>query len=159
MFSMTSFELTEIWIENRWVLTDRGAQERQTPPLVLNQHFFFFFFKLAWETKFNNVLSFSLYSHGATHCSQSGYDDVARGVNTDSFSAEKRESLRAELERLKGNPAAQKKPSGAPELGSVSPSKGSITLQDLRLPLKADFVCSTANRPGRPISVSSKQIL
>lgn len=30
----------------------------------------------------------------------------------------------------------------------MSASKGSITLQELRLPLKADFVCSTANKPG-----------
>ncbi|XP_017282336.1 anillin isoform X2 [Kryptolebias marmoratus] len=61
---------------------------------------------------------------------------------------EKRESLKAELDRVKEDPAAQKNiSSAAPEPASVSASKGSVTLQDLRLPLKADFVCSTANRP------------
>uniref|UniRef100_A0A3P9KZC2 Anillin n=1 Tax=Oryzias latipes TaxID=8090 RepID=A0A3P9KZC2_ORYLA len=60
---------------------------------------------------------------------------------------EKREALKAELERLKGDPTGQKKASGAPEPSLMSASKGSITLQELRLPLKADFVCSTANRP------------
>ncbi|XP_038154514.1 anillin [Cyprinodon tularosa] len=57
---------------------------------------------------------------------------------------EKREALKAELERLKGEPAGQKKSSADSEPAA---SKGSITLQELRLPLKADFVCSTANRP------------
>ncbi|XP_024151351.1 anillin isoform X2 [Oryzias melastigma] len=57
---------------------------------------------------------------------------------------EKREALKSELERLKADPTGQKK---APEQGAASASKGAITLQELRLPLKADFVCSTANRP------------
>ncbi|XP_067366464.1 anillin isoform X2 [Channa argus] len=60
---------------------------------------------------------------------------------------EKREALKAELERLKGNPAGQKRLPAAPETTSIPASKGSITLQELRLPLKADFVCSTANKP------------
>lgn len=62
--------------------------------------------------------------------------------------AEKREALKAELERLKGDPTEWKRVPAAPETNSTSASKGSITLQELRLPLKADFVCSTANRPG-----------
>ncbi|XP_061885377.1 anillin isoform X2 [Entelurus aequoreus] len=57
----------------------------------------------------------------------------------------KREALKTELQCLKGeNPAGQKKnlqPAG------ISASKGSITLQELRLPLKADFVCAIANKP------------
>uniref|UniRef100_A0A3Q1EKE3 Anillin n=1 Tax=Acanthochromis polyacanthus TaxID=80966 RepID=A0A3Q1EKE3_9TELE len=60
---------------------------------------------------------------------------------------ERREALKAELDRLKGDPAGQKKAPAAPEPTSMSASKGSITLQELRLPLKADFVCSTANKP------------
>ncbi|XP_035798132.2 anillin isoform X2 [Amphiprion ocellaris] len=60
---------------------------------------------------------------------------------------ERREALKAELDRLKGDPAGQKKTSAAPEPTSMSASKGSISLQELRLPLKADFVCSTANKP------------
>ncbi|XP_071763649.2 anillin isoform X1 [Centroberyx gerrardi] len=58
---------------------------------------------------------------------------------------ERRVALKAELDRLKGEgPAGQRK---APMDISVSASKGSISLQELRLPLKADFVCSTANKP------------
>ncbi|XP_028316625.1 anillin isoform X2 [Gouania willdenowi] len=56
---------------------------------------------------------------------------------------ERREALKIELEQLKAAPAGHKKPSAA----LVAASKGSISLQELRLPLKADFVCSTANRP------------
>lgn len=64
------------------------------------------------------------------------------------YVAEKREALKAELERLKGDPTGRKRAPAATETNSMSGSKGSITLQELRLPLKADFVCSTANRPG-----------
>ncbi|XP_049890948.1 anillin isoform X1 [Epinephelus moara] len=60
---------------------------------------------------------------------------------------ERREALKAELDRLKGDPTGQKKASAAPEPAGMSASKGSITLQELRLPLKADFVCSIANKP------------
>lgn len=62
--------------------------------------------------------------------------------------AERREALKAELDRLKGDPTGQKKAPAGPDCTSISASKGCITLQELRLPLKADFVCSTANRPG-----------
>lgn len=59
-------------------------------------------------------------------------------------------ALKAELDRLKAEgPAVQKKSSSkAQDDMGVPASKGSISLQELRLPLKADFVCSTANRPG-----------
>ncbi|XP_075969050.1 anillin [Anarhichas minor] len=60
---------------------------------------------------------------------------------------ERREVLKAELDRLKGDPKGHKKASAAPEPSSMSASRGSITLQELRLPLKADFVCSIANKP------------
>ncbi|XP_071355545.1 anillin isoform X2 [Trachinotus anak] len=60
---------------------------------------------------------------------------------------ERREALKAELDQLRGGPAGQKKTPAAPEPTSMLASKGSITLQELRLPLKADFVCSTANKP------------
>ncbi|XP_029134042.2 anillin isoform X1 [Labrus bergylta] len=60
---------------------------------------------------------------------------------------ERREALKAELDRLKGDPAGQKKAPPAPEPAGMSASKGSISLQELRLPLKAEFVCSTANKP------------
>lgn len=58
-------------------------------------------------------------------------------------------ALKAELDRLKAEgPAAKKKSSKAQEDMGLAASKGSITLQELRLPLKADFVCSAANKPG-----------
>ncbi|XP_034747774.1 anillin isoform X3 [Etheostoma cragini] len=60
---------------------------------------------------------------------------------------ERREALKAELDRLKGDPTGQKKASVAPEPMSMAASKGSVTLQELRLPLKADFVCSISNKP------------
>ncbi|KAK5855496.1 hypothetical protein PBY51_005594 [Eleginops maclovinus] len=60
---------------------------------------------------------------------------------------ERREALKAELDRLKRDPTGQKKTPAALEPSGPSASKGSITLQELRLPLKADFVCSIANKP------------
>ncbi|KAJ4923624.1 hypothetical protein JOQ06_014108 [Pogonophryne albipinna] len=60
---------------------------------------------------------------------------------------ERREALKAELERLTRDPTGQKKPLSAPGPSGPSASKGSVTLQELRLPLKADFVCSIANKP------------
>ncbi|CAI5689757.1 unnamed protein product [Oreochromis niloticus] len=60
--------------------------------------------------------------------------------------SEKRETLKVELDRLKGNPGGRKEGPAAPQPSTMA-SKGCITLQELRLPLKADFVCSTANKP------------
>lgn len=51
-----------------------------------------------------------------------------------------------ELNRLKAELTAPPKTPAAPDM---SASTGSISLRELRLPLKADFVCSTANKPGR----------
>ncbi|KAL0962138.1 hypothetical protein UPYG_G00336210 [Umbra pygmaea] len=63
------------------------------------------------------------------------------------IATEKRGALKAELDRLKGEgPSGQRKGEQVVDMG-VSASKGSISLLELRLPLKADFVCSTANRP------------
>ncbi|XP_062301641.1 anillin isoform X2 [Osmerus eperlanus] len=66
---------------------------------------------------------------------------------------ERRGALKAELDRLKGEgPVGQRKgapgPSKAQYDMGVPASKGSISLLELRLPLKADFVCSTANKPA-----------
>ncbi|KAJ0054757.1 hypothetical protein NL108_001387 [Boleophthalmus pectinirostris] len=60
---------------------------------------------------------------------------------------EKREALKAELDRLKGDPSGQKRAPGPADSTGLSATRGSITLHELRLPLKADFVCSTANKP------------
>lgn len=54
-----------------------------------------------------------------------------------------------ELDRLKGELTAPTRTPAAPDSAGMSASKGSISLKELRLPLKADFVCSTANKPGR----------
>ncbi|XP_049606375.1 anillin [Syngnathus scovelli] len=56
---------------------------------------------------------------------------------------EKREALKTELQHLKG----EKRTPAASKATGISASKGSVCLQDLRLPLKADFVCSSANKP------------
>uniref|UniRef100_A0A8C8IXJ1 Anillin n=1 Tax=Oncorhynchus tshawytscha TaxID=74940 RepID=A0A8C8IXJ1_ONCTS len=61
------------------------------------------------------------------------------------IATEKRGALKAELDRLKGEgPSGQMGQGG--DMG-VTASKGSISLLELRLPLKADFVCSTGNNP------------
>ncbi|KAJ8373145.1 hypothetical protein AAFF_G00270510 [Aldrovandia affinis] len=66
------------------------------------------------------------------------------------IATERRCALKAELERLKGEgPAGPKKgsaPAQAQDFG-VPASKGSVSLNELRLPLKADFVCAAANKP------------
>ncbi|XP_038822444.1 anillin-like isoform X3 [Salvelinus namaycush] len=62
------------------------------------------------------------------------------------IATEKRGALKAELDRLKGEgPSGHRRGQGG-DMG-VSASKGSISLLELRLPLKADFVCSAANKP------------
>ncbi|XP_077446838.1 anillin isoform X2 [Stigmatopora argus] len=58
--------------------------------------------------------------------------------------SEKREALKTELQRL--NCAHQKKDCIVSEPTTILPSKGSICLQELRLPLKADFVCAPAKK-------------
>ncbi|KAG7225383.1 hypothetical protein INR49_027372 [Caranx melampygus] len=78
---------------------------------------------------------------------QSGAELLHRRGARQRIPVERREALKAELDHLKGGTAGQKKAPAAPESTSLSASKGSITLQELRLPMKADFVCSTANRP------------
>ncbi|KAM9776809.1 anillin [Syngnathus typhle] len=55
----------------------------------------------------------------------------------------KREALKTELQHLKG----EKRTPVASTASGISASKGSVCLQDLRLPLKADFVCSSASKP------------
>lgn len=69
-------------------------------------------------------------------------------------SAERRVALKAELDRLKaeGPTAQMKSTSGAQVDMGIPASKGSISLLELRLPLKADFICSSANKPGRKVS-------
>ncbi|XP_067282075.1 anillin isoform X2 [Pseudorasbora parva] len=63
------------------------------------------------------------------------------------IATERRAALKAELDRLKAEgPVAQKKSSAQVDMG-IPASKGYISLLELRLPLKADFICSSANKP------------
>ncbi|KAM6900048.1 anillin [Xenentodon cancila] len=60
---------------------------------------------------------------------------------------EKRELLKTELDCLREDATGRKKAPGLPQSAGVSASKGCVTLQEFRLPLKADFVCSIVNKP------------
>lgn len=63
------------------------------------------------------------------------------------IATEKRALLIDELNKLKSEgPQRRNKPSVIPQSEFV-PSKGSVTLSEICLPLKADFVCSTAQKP------------
>ncbi|KAI2652796.1 Anillin [Labeo rohita] len=65
------------------------------------------------------------------------------------IATERRAALKAELDRLKAEgPTAQKKSTSSAQVDiGIPASKGSISLLELRLPLKADFICSSANKP------------
>ncbi|XP_073677907.1 anillin [Garra rufa] len=65
------------------------------------------------------------------------------------IATERRAALKAELDQLKAEgPTAQKKSASSAQVDMGIPaSKGSISLLELRLPLKADFICSSANKP------------
>ncbi|XP_016388661.1 actin-binding protein anillin-like isoform X2 [Sinocyclocheilus rhinocerous] len=65
------------------------------------------------------------------------------------IATERRAALKAELDRLKAEgPTAQKKSTSSAQVDMGIPaSKGSISLLELQLPLKADFICSSANKP------------
>lgn len=53
-----------------------------------------------------------------------------------------------ELNKLKNEGPQRKNNAGPISQSEFVPSKGSITLSEIRLPLKADFVCSTVQKPG-----------
>ncbi|XP_066095781.1 anillin isoform X1 [Saccopteryx bilineata] len=60
---------------------------------------------------------------------------------------EKRALLIDELNKLKNVGPQRKNKAGPTAQSEFVPSRGSITLSEIRLPLKADFVCSTAQKP------------
>ncbi|XP_042188426.1 anillin-like [Callorhinchus milii] len=64
------------------------------------------------------------------------------------IASERRMVLLAELNKLKteGASAQKKAESAAKAVGDFAPSRGSISLSEIRLPLKADFICSTAHK-------------
>ncbi|KAM4605814.1 anillin-like isoform 2-T2 [Discoglossus pictus] len=63
-------------------------------------------------------------------------------------SMEKRKALLKELERLRGDRTDD--PDASSSSGSPSPCSGTITISNIRLPLKVDYVCSTIRESGLP---------
>ncbi|XP_054581899.1 anillin isoform X3 [Eptesicus fuscus] len=63
------------------------------------------------------------------------------------IATEKRTLLMDELNELKSGGPQRKNKAGLLPQSEFVPSKGSVTLSEIRLPLKADFVCSTAQKP------------
>uniref|UniRef100_A0A286ZR09 Anillin n=1 Tax=Sus scrofa TaxID=9823 RepID=A0A286ZR09_PIG len=63
------------------------------------------------------------------------------------IATEKRTLLIDELNKLKNEGPQRKNKASPTSQSEFVPSKGSITLSEIRLPLKADFVCSTIQKP------------
>lgn len=63
------------------------------------------------------------------------------------IATEKRILLIDELNKLKNEGPQRKNKAGPKSQNEFVPSKGSVTLSEIRLPLKADFVCSTSQKP------------
>nr|XP_048302571.1 anillin isoform X2 [Myodes glareolus] len=63
------------------------------------------------------------------------------------IATEKRALLIDELNKLKNEGPQRRKKAGIVSQSEFVPSKGSVTLSEICLPLKADFVCSTAQKP------------
>ncbi|XP_007114523.1 anillin isoform X2 [Physeter macrocephalus] len=63
------------------------------------------------------------------------------------IATEKRTLLIDELNKLKNEGPQRKNKAGPISQSEFIPSKGSVTLSEIRLPLKADFVCSTVQKP------------
>ncbi|XP_076975856.1 anillin isoform X3 [Tamandua tetradactyla] len=63
------------------------------------------------------------------------------------IATEKRTLLLDELNKLKNEGPQRKNNADTMSQSEFVPSKGSVTLSEIRLPLKADFVCSTAQKP------------
>ncbi|KAM5203963.1 anillin isoform 3-T3 [Hipposideros larvatus] len=63
------------------------------------------------------------------------------------IATEKRTLLIDDLNKLKNEGPQRKNKAGPVSQSEFVPSKGSVTLSEIRLPLKADFVCSTVQKP------------
>ncbi|KAE8609311.1 hypothetical protein XENTR_v10011772 [Xenopus tropicalis] len=63
-------------------------------------------------------------------------------------SNEKRQALLKEIDRLRGE--SSEEPVPCPPSRGIKPCRGSITVSDIRLPLKVDYVCSTIRESGCP---------
>ncbi|XP_027747821.1 anillin isoform X2 [Empidonax traillii] len=63
------------------------------------------------------------------------------------LATEKRTSLLEELNKLKSEGPPSKRNKGASTSPEFAPSRGSVSISEMRLPLKADFVCGTVQKP------------
>ncbi|NWS26027.1 ANLN protein, partial [Polioptila caerulea] len=63
------------------------------------------------------------------------------------FATEKRTALLEELNKLKSEGPHNKRNKAASTSPEFAPSRGSVSISEMRLPLKADFVCGTAQKP------------
>ncbi|NWW06914.1 ANLN protein, partial [Oreocharis arfaki] len=63
------------------------------------------------------------------------------------FATEKRTALLEELNKLKSEGPHNKRNKAASTSAEFAPSRGSVSVSEMRLPLKADFVCGTAQKP------------
>ncbi|XP_053464799.1 anillin isoform X2 [Nycticebus coucang] len=63
------------------------------------------------------------------------------------IATERRTLLIDELNKLKNEGPQRKNKTDPTSKNEFVPSKGSVTLSEIRLPLKADFVCSTVQKP------------
>ena len=60
-----------------------------------------------------------------------------------------------ELNKLKNEGPQRKNKAGPISQSEFGPSRGSSTFSEIRLPLKADFVCSSPQKPGMVIFILS----
>ncbi|XP_027307235.1 anillin isoform X1 [Anas platyrhynchos] len=63
------------------------------------------------------------------------------------FATEKRTALLEELNKLKSEGPLLKRNKAASTSSEFTPSRGSVSISEMRLPLKADFVCGTVQKP------------
>ncbi|XP_027531479.1 anillin isoform X1 [Neopelma chrysocephalum] len=63
------------------------------------------------------------------------------------LATEKRTALLEELNKLKSEGPHSKRNKGASTSTEFAPSRGSVSISEMRLPLKADFVCGTVQKP------------
>ncbi|XP_042196472.1 anillin isoform X1 [Callorhinchus milii] len=66
------------------------------------------------------------------------------------IASEKRASLLAELNRLKGESSSLCGDGTSQPREGLVPCQGTVSISDLRLPLKADFVCSALSKQEKP---------
>ncbi|XP_010210702.1 PREDICTED: actin-binding protein anillin, partial [Tinamus guttatus] len=63
------------------------------------------------------------------------------------LATEKRAALLEELNKVKSEGPQGRRNKAAPTSSEFAPSRGSVTISEMRLPLKADFVCGTVQKP------------